>query len=268
MHNAIFKQKTSSKRSSHFFIPIIVSSLMFLLVSVVWDCGILEYNNYAPGSVDTEAFYLEVALKYLPDGFRSLVIIAILFSLITTLESIINWGAGLLTVDIVETYLYKNGEDSHYRYLSLAMMLLVVIISLGFAFNNDKIFTLQKFIFSISAGVAPVFLLRWFWWRVNAWTQISAMISSLVYTLIFDHLYATHSDFQGVIDALCHITLLNQYPLKLIILTGLVVATWLTVMYVTSPDDQEQLKMFVQKQEQVVFGRKISQRQIINFQNG
>ncbi len=242
-----FQAKNQFQAFKSLFIPIIISSLMFLLVSVVWDCGILEYNNYTPGSVDTEAFYLEVALKYLPTGFRSLVIIAILFSLITTLESIINWGAGLLTVDIIETYIYKNGTDRHYRYLSFAMMLLVVTISLGFAFNNDKIFTLQKFIFSISAGVAPVFLLRWFWWRINAWTQISAMISSLVYTLIFDHLYGSHKGFQVAIDALCQTTLLSHYPLKLIILTALVVTTWLTVMYATNPDDPKHLKKFVQK---------------------
>jgi len=226
------------------FLPILISSLMFLLVSVIWDCGILEYKNFNPKLVDPESFYIEVAFKYLPDGFKALVAIAFLFSFVTTLENIINWGGGLLTVDIIQTYCYPNGTDKQYRYISFAMMLVVASISLIFAFNSEKLFDLQKFIFSISAGVAPVFLLRWFWWRINAWTQISAMVSSLVYTLIFDHLYATHPGFKVEIDSLCQVTFLDYYPLKLVILTFAVVVTWLSIMYCTEPVAKEQLKAF------------------------
>ena len=229
------------------FIPIIVTSLMFVFVSTIWDCGLLEYkiNNYA--HVDKEAFYLQVALQHLPDGFKAIVLIAILFSFITTLESIINWGGGLLTVDIVKTYLLKDGQDRQYRYLSFMAMLVVSTVSLLFAFNSDKIINLQKFIFSISAGVAPVFLLRWFWWRINAWTQISAMLSSLVYTLAYEYFYQNSSAFTAYIETICLETGLSPYPLKLIILTMLVVATWLSVMYCTDPDDREHLERFVKQ---------------------
>ncbi len=229
------------------FIPIIVTSLMFVFVSTIWDCGLLEYkvNNYA--HVDKEAFYLQVALQHLPDGLKAVVLIAIVFSFITTLESIINWGGGLLTVDIVKTYLLKDGKDRQYKYLSFIAMLVVSTVSLLFAFNSDKIINLQKFIFSISAGVAPVFLLRWFWWRINAWTQISAMVSSLVYTLAYDYLYQNSSAFMAYVETICFETGLSPYPLKLIILTILVVATWLTVMYCTKPDDKEHLARFVEQ---------------------
>jgi solute:Na+ symporter, SSS family len=226
------------------FLPILISSLMFLLISVIWDCGILEYKHVNPKLVDSEAFYIEVAFKYLPDGFKAVVAIAFLFSFITTLENIINWGGGLLTVDIMQRYIYTDGSDHQYRYISFLMMLVVAAISLIFAFQSEKLFNLQKFIFSISAGVAPVFLLRWFWWRINAWTQISAMVSSLVYTLIFDHLYAVHAGFKQVIDHICQITLLDYYPLKLVLLTLAVVLTWLTTMFFTDPVAKDQLKIF------------------------
>jgi len=217
---------------------------MFLLISVIWDCGILEYKNSNPNLLDPEAFYIEVAFKYLPTGFKAVVAIAFLFSFVTTLENIINWGGGLLTVDIIKRYLYTGGSDRQYRYLSFMTMLLVSGISLIFAFNSEKLFNLQKFIFSISAGVAPVFLLRWFWWRINAWTQISAMASSLIYTLLFDNLYSMHVGFKGLIDSVCHATLLDYDPLKLIILTAAVVVTWLTTMYCTEPVAKEQLRIF------------------------
>jgi len=227
------------------FLPIIITSVMFFFVSTIWDCGILEYKNNLYGDMDKEALYLHVALKYLPDGFKAIVVIAILFSFVTTLESIINWGGALLTVDIVKQYLHKNGTDRQYRITAFLSMLLVASISVFFALNNESILDLQKFIFSISAGVAPVFMLRWFWWRINAWTQISAMLSSLIYTLLFDTMYAHSPLFKGCIDALCTQFAISVYALKIIILTALVVATWLTVMYRTQPDDKEHLRKFV-----------------------
>ncbi len=229
------------------FLPIIVTSLMFLFISTIWDCGLLEYRLKSYGAIDKEAFYLQVALQYLPDGFKAVALIAILFSFITTLESIINWGGALLTVDIMKTYLLKNGTDLQYKYLSFAAMTVVSILSLLFTFNADKILNLQKFIFSISAGVAPVYLLRWFWWRINAWTQISAMLSSLIYTLLYDELYHSSLLFRSCIDWLCSQTTLSLYPLKLIILTTLVISTWLIVMYCTKPDHREHLMKFVRQ---------------------
>lgn len=228
------------------FIPILVSSMMFLFVSTIWDYGLFEYKTYGYSGIDKEAFYLEIALKYLPDGLKAVAVIAILFSFVTTLESIINWGGGLLTVDICKKYLLRAGSDQQYKYISLMAMLIVSIISLFFAFNNEKILSLQKFIFSISAGVAPVFLLRWFWWRINAWTQISSMLSSLIYTIGFDSLYENNELFRGHIDSFCTYSGLSHYPLKIVILTVAVVATWLVVMYLTKPDDSAHLKKFVQ----------------------
>ena len=184
------------------FIPILITSVMFMFVSTIWDCGLLEYQNNIHGDIDKEALYLHVALKYLPDGFKAIVVIAIFFSFITTIESIINWGGALLTVDIMKKYLRRDGTDREYQVIAFLSMFLVAVISILFAFNSESIINLQKFIFSISAGVAPVFMLRWFWWRINAWTQISAMVSSLVYTVIFDSLYAHQIAFKAHIDTL------------------------------------------------------------------
>ena len=242
-----FQAKSEFAAFKTLFVPIILTSLMFLFVSTIWDCGLLDYTVKGYGNIDKEAFYLQVAMQYLPDGVRAIVLIAIVFSFVTTLESIINWGGGLLTVDIIKTYLYKDGIDRHYTYLSFGAMLLVSIVSLLFAFDSEKILDLQKFVFSISAGVAPVFMLRWFWWRINAWTQISAKLSSLVYTLVYDSLHQNNAGFKLLIDTMCNSTGLSSYPLKIVILTILVVCTWLTVMYCTKPDDRAHLRSFVEK---------------------
>lgn len=227
------------------FIPIILSSLMFVFVSTIWDCGLLDYKLNKYHDVDAESFYLQVALQHLPDGFKAIAIIAILFSFISTLESIINWGGGMLTVDVFQKYIHKVGSDDTYSIFSFLAMCYVSCASLFFAFNTDKIITLQLFVFSISAGVAPVYLLRWFWWRINAWTQFSAMLASLLYTLAYDYFYQHCEVFHRTIELLCSSTTLSPYPLKLVVLTMLVIGTWLIVMYNTSADEKEHLRNFV-----------------------
>jgi Na+/proline symporter len=229
------------------FFPILLTSFMFLFVSTIWDCGLLAYKQGNYAVVDKEAFYLQIALQHLPAGFRAIALMAIVFSLITTLESIINWGGGLLTIDIWKRYIYYKGSDTHYRYSSFLAMILVSVIALIFAYNSDQIIALQKFVFSISAGVAPVFLLRWFWWRINAWTQITAMLSSLVYTLTYDYLFLHNSGFRQLIETLCTDMGLSPFPLKLALLTFLVVLTWLMVMFATKPDKKEHLVEFVRQ---------------------
>lgn len=71
------------------------------------------------------------------------------------------------------------------------------------------------------------------------------MLSSLVYTLTFDSLYEHHASFEGATDRLCTVASLSYYPLKIVVLTVAVMATWLVVMYLTQPDDDDHLRKFV-----------------------
>ena len=137
-----FQAKNQFYAFKALFFPIIISSLMFLAISTIWDYGLFEYKTYGYTGIDKEAFYLEIALKYLPDGLKSIAIIAIFFSFISTLESVINWGGGLLTVDIYKRYLFKNETDQHYKFVAFLFMLIVSLISIFFAYNNNQIISL------------------------------------------------------------------------------------------------------------------------------
>jgi hypothetical protein len=103
---------------------------------------------------------------------------------------------------------------------------------------------LIKFFFSISAGVGPVFIARWFWWRVNAWCQLSAMLSSLVYTLIYDFCTNHFITFKNFTITLSDALNISDFYTKLIILTFSVIITWITVAYLTPSDKIQNLKKF------------------------
>jgi Na+/proline symporter len=80
---------------------------------------------------------------------------------------------------------------------------------------------------SISAGVAPVFILRWIWLRINAWSQLSAMLTSGITTLIVRSIYGS-----------------DQFPIQLLWVTLLTTCAWLLVTFLTPPDDESVLQQF------------------------
>ncbi len=150
-------------------------------------------------------------------------------------------------VDTYRTYWQPQRTDAHYRWITYLAMYLILGASALVVLYNDYMLGIQKFIFSISAGVGPVFVLRWFWWRVNAWAQLSAMLGSLVLTLTFDFSYEHWTVFHDLIQSAQTSLQLDYYPLKLTILTVLVTLLWLTVMYLTPPDRSAHLQKFVQQ---------------------
>lgn len=124
-------------------------------------------------------------------------------------------------------------------------MLILAICGIIFAFNLDSLQGLLKIVFSISAGVAPVYILRWFWYRINAWSQLSAMISSGVFTLIFPYFFNRDSVIYGFAFE----------EARLIIVTILTTFTWLMVTFLTKKDDAdiiERMKKIIPDKKTIV----------------
>ena len=228
------------------FLPVLVIAVMSIFVGLIQDALLLQHLTQNPAA-DTEAMYLESFISYLPPGFRALAVLAFLMGFVTTIEAFLNWGASLLVVDAYRTYWQPQRTDAHYRWITYLAMYLILGASALVVLYNDYMLGIQKFIFSISAGVGPVFVLRWFWWRVNAWAQLSAMLGSLVLTLTFNFSYEHWTIFQDLIQSAQTSLQLDYYPLKLTILTMLVTLLWITVMYLTPPDSSAHLQKFVQQ---------------------
>lgn len=224
------------------FIAVIVISVMFGLSSFVWDVALLQQSI----GQDYEGLYFKLLLEAVPLGIKGLILVVFIFGFITTIESTLSWGASFLSIDVFKTYIKKNALDTQVRLSAFLFMGLIFSLSVIIYSFSAHLIGLQKILFSMSAGVGLVFILRWFWWRVNAWSQISAMLSSLIYTLFFEMFYK-HSDlFQGWINALTDISTLSYYSLKICILTILVTITWLSVTFLTPADPIHHLKKFTE----------------------
>lgn len=233
------------------FLPLLLFSLVFLLHSFVLDAGIImihesphelpAVNNFT----DTEAGFIHLYKNSMPASLSALVLLAFLIGFISFTEAFINWGAGFVVVDIFRTYLAKKKTERFYSILSYFVMLVIGITGMIIAWYNTHLLGFQKFIFSMAAGVGPVFILRWFWWRINAWSQFTAMVTSLIFAFLWDGIYNNSDIFSFWIDSQMELWNLSYYAFKLVCLTFLVTVSWLVVTYLTKPDDKATLENFI-----------------------
>lgn len=209
-------------------IPITLIVIVMALMSYVFS----GFSNN--GEVD---FVISI-FQVVPESMSVIVLIGFFALFITSAESTLNWGASFLSIDFYKGYVAKNKSDMHYTRISFLSMLILSVISMFIALNTDSLIVLTKITFSISAGVAPVFVLRWFWMRMNAWSQLSAMISSGIYTIIF---YAFEYYYPNFFES----SSLSAYEWRLVIVTTLTTFTWIIVTFMTKKDDEKTIKRFL-----------------------
>ena len=192
-----------------------------------------------------ESQFIYAIFNCVPEFFKIVCLVGFFGMFITTAESQLSWGGSFLTIDLYKTYLNPKQSERHFQFISFFSMLILAICGIIFAFNLDSLQGLLKIVFSISAGVAPVYILRWFWYRINAWSQLSAMISSGVYTLIFSYFFNKNSVIYGFAFE----------EARLIIVTILTTFTWLMVTFLTKKDDAdiiERMKKIIPDKKTIV----------------
>jgi Na+/proline symporter len=210
-------------------LPIAIS----FVASFIMIGHVLLILGLKSNQVNPEIHYVDSVFQVIPATTKPIVLLGFFGMFITTAESLMNWGASFLTVDIVKGNLLPTITEKQLRNISFITMFLLSFLSVVFAFYVDNLQSLIKLTFSIAAGVAPVYILRWIWFRINAWSQLSAMLSSAVFTL----LYPTIHD----------LILLKTYPMaesRVLVVTLLTTLVWILVTFLTTNQSAEvRLKM-------------------------
>ncbi len=129
---------------------------------------------------DSELAYVVMMQRYLGPGLLGLAVAALLAAFMSTVDTHVNLASSFFVGDIYRRFLRKNASDRHYVLVSRISGAFVLGIAGGFALLADSISDLFIFFLAFTAGVGPVYIARWFWWRVRAATEITAMISSAV----------------------------------------------------------------------------------------
>ena len=216
--------------------------------------------NPTTGKFDPEFGYMLVMINHLPPYLRGLMLAGFAAAYMSTMATHINLGASYLMNDFYRRFVNKGAEESHYVTASRATTVFVTLLAAGVSFYMESIGGAWKFLLSIGAGAGLVFMLRWFWWRINAWSEISAMVAAGLCSSILQ-----------TKAGLPVIALLNGFDPKLplqpmdasdphgfawlmIITTGFTTITWLVVTLFTQPEPAEKLKSFYDRVRPSAFG--------------
>jgi SSS family solute:Na+ symporter len=169
-------------------------------------------------------------MRFLPAGFLGLVVAGTLAAYRSTVETHLNWGTSYLVHDFYRRFMKPGKSEKHYvlvgRLTTAALMVCAGLLTYALGTAKDAF----DLILSVGAGTGLIYLLRWFWWRVSAWSEIAAMASSFIVAVGF---FIAH---KSGYDVASHIALLAT--------VGVTTVVWVTATFLAPPTDRATLLRF------------------------
>ncbi|MDP4116716.1 MAG: sodium:proline symporter, partial [Bacteroidota bacterium] len=183
---------------------------------------------------DPESGYIRILLSDLPFYFRGLMLAAFAAAYMSTIGTQLNWGASYVVNDVYKRYL-PNKKQKHYVLISQLVTLVLMFLSAFVTFYMDSIAGAWKFLMAIGAGTGLVYILRWFWWRINAWSEISAMAAAFIVSIVLQFGFNFKEDDP------------TQFAHLLLITVSITTFVWLLVTFLTKPEPEQTLKAFFKR---------------------
>lgn len=172
-------------------------------------------------------------LTLLPAGLLGLLVASLLSAYVSTMSTHLNWGCSYLVHDLYRRFLKPDASERHLVWLSRVMTAVLMVVSGATVFLLSTAGEAFHLLLSIGAGTGLIYLLRWFWWRINAWSEIAAMASSFVIAM------SLFTARKFGLDLSSHAALVWS-----VVLTTTV---WVAVTFLTKPTDTETLRRFYRK---------------------
>jgi len=188
-----------------------------------------------PGLADPEAGYLRVMLDHLPASLRGLMVAAFAAAFMSTIATQLNWGASYLVNDFYRRFVRREAGERHYVLVSRLATVLLTLVSAVVTFYMTSIAAAWKLLIVTGAGTGGVLLLRWYWWRVNAWSEVSSMVAAFVVSLSLQLVWGLDSD-----DPL-------GFAWIMVVTISLTTAVWLATTWLTRPEPVEKLLEFYRR---------------------
>jgi|TARA_B110000438_G_scaffold25953_1_gene24561 SSS family solute:Na+ symporter len=199
-----------------------------------------------------KAGYPLVMNTLLGPGMKGILIVSFLAAFMSTIDTHLNWGASYLINDIYKRFYKPNESETHYVIVSKIFTGILMVMAAFTAMKMQSISKAWEFIFSMGAGIGLVLILRWFWWRINAWSEIVALATSMIVTISLE-----------ILAAIQTISLGNEYILfgtaptifgiplqvhhKLMIIVPIAIIAWVTATFITEPEPEIKLTEFYKR---------------------
>jgi len=230
-HNAdgggyIIQRMLSSKNERHS----LYATLWFNIAQYalrVWPWIIVALVSIVvfPNITESKAAYPMAINEFLPAGLKGLLIASFLAAFMSTIDTHLNWGTSYFINDLYKRFMVKNANERHYVVVSRICMIVLMLFAAVAASFMDSISKAWEFLIPMGAGIGLVLVLRWFWWRINAWSEISGLTASVIINLIIQPF-----------------DLAIQHRVLIIVPSSILI--WVTVTFLTRPEPVEKLAGF------------------------
>lgn len=192
---------------------------------------------------DPELGYVRMMTDVLPGGWRGVLMAAMLAAYMSTVATQLNWGASYLVNDVYRPYVRPGASQAHYVQVSRLASVLIMVLGGLVALRLGRVTAALDLLVSIGAGTGLVLILRWYWWRVNAWSEISAMIAATVTSLWLR--FGVGPSGVGLGESPHDAQVFFAW--SLVVTTAIVTVVWLSVTWLTPPTDQATLVAFFRR---------------------
>lgn len=191
-------------------------------------------TGFMPDAEWAEDGYIKVMIKLLGPGLLGLLLVSFFAAYMSTISTQVNLGASYLVNDLYRPFIAKNRTEKHYVRVSMLATLLIALIGITVSLYITSIASAWLFLAALNSGIGIIYLLRWYWWRINAWSEITC-IAALIYFVFLVQYFGPQ------------IGLKLPYPENLLLSIPFAVGLALTVTAVTQPVDKEKLIEFYRR---------------------
>ncbi len=202
----------------------------YLIRSWLWILVGLAALVLLPYQTDWELSYPNLAVTYLPPIGLGLVLVSLVAAFMSTISTSINWGASYLAHDLYKRFLRPSAGSRELILIGQLASVLLLFIGVVTAFFSTSIGSMFRLVIAIGTGPGAVLVLRWFWWRINALTELSAMLSGF---------------FVGLITSVFPYLTIEDFGTRLLFTTSFTAFIWILTLFSTQPESAETLNNFV-----------------------
>ena len=190
-----------------------------------------------PTLVDKESGYVRTLMdpQVFPPALRGIMLAAFAAAYMSTIGTQLNWGASYVVNDCYRRFIRKRGAEREYVLASQVVTVLLMLASIWVTLHLGSIEQAWKLLIVTGAGTGTVLLLRWFWWRINAWSEVSAMAAAAAVSLFLQLVLKWDSDLP------------RDFAYIMMATVGITTIVWLMVTWLTPPESEATLTAFYRK---------------------
>jgi SSS family transporter len=243
----VIQRISACKDERHSVLAMLYSSLVTVVRAWPWIAvayvSIVLFPDLSTSALGDTAAYPLVMKTFLTPGIKGILVTSFLAAFMSTIDTHLNWGASYLTIDLYKRFIMPAAQERHYvRVSKLAVVMLMMGAGIVATFVQS-ISGAWEFAFLMGCGIGPVLILRWFWWRINATSELVALLSSTLLAILNLIVTIAAPDLELLGMSIGEI----PWHVKAFLIVPISVICWVSATFLTKPVAVDQLTRFYEK---------------------